>query len=90
MSKVDGAALHEVSADPMAKVLKSMAAAANAQSAQAKDSTKAPAKRRAFSHYTSLSKVGFVPFNPNKVNQDRAVEIAKFGNSEDKAFFGQQ
>lgn len=38
--------------------------------------------------YASLSKTGFVPFNPNKVNQDRCVEVVKFQHDDNKAVFG--
>ena len=68
-SKVDGHAGDDVK-DPLTKVLKSMAAssAAPAQAAAAAPagaaSSSAPKKRRVFSHYSSLSKVGYVPFNP--------------------------
>lgn len=61
--------------------------AAKAISSAAATSPVAP-KKRLFSHYATLSKVGYVPFNPSKVNQDRTVEVVKFGGSEDKAFFG--
>jgi len=83
--------------DPLTRVLKSMAASntvpAQAQSgvpASSSGPLTAKSKRRIapFSHYASLSKVGYVPFNPNKVNQDRGVEIVKFGGHDEKAFFG--
>jgi hypothetical protein len=88
-SKLDGHSTNSEVNDPLTKVLKSMAAssAAPAQAPSAAASSAGKLKRRTFSHYSSLSKVGFVPFNPNKVNQDRSIEIAKFGNSEEKAFF---
>jgi len=44
-------------------------------------------KQRIFHSYSSLSRVGFVPFNPNKVNQDRPCELVTFGGLEEKAFF---
>lgn len=44
--------------------------------------------QRVFTKYASLSKVGYVPFNPSKVNQDRAAEVINFGNQEHQAFFG--
>lgn len=92
-SKLDGHSTDDTVKDPLTKVLKSMAAsnAAPAQAAAATSSAAVAApkpKKRIFSHYVSLSKVGHIPFNPNKVNQDRTVEIVKFGNSDDKAFFG--
>lgn len=43
---------------------------------------------RCFKHYASLSKVGYVPFNPHKVNQDRAMEVTRFGDDDEKALFG--
>jgi len=43
---------------------------------------------RVFSKYAALSKVGFVPFNLTKVNQDRALEMVKFGGHETRALFG--
>lgn len=100
-SKLDGHSTDSEVKDPLTKVLKSMAAAnaapaaggANTAAAGASASSTASAKsavqkRRTFSHYSSLSKVGYVPFNPNKVNQDRSIEVVKFGGSDDKAFFG--
>ena len=42
---------------------------------------------RTFSHYASLSKVGYIPYNPAKVNQDRAVELVRFNNSDSQALF---
>jgi len=36
----------------------------------------------------SITKTGYVPFNPNKVNQDRFCEIINFGQDENKALFG--
>ena len=66
-SKVDGHAGDDVK-DPLTKVLKSMAASsaapAQAAAAPAASASSAPKKRRVFSHYSSLSKVGYVPFNP--------------------------
>lgn len=41
-----------------------------------------------FKSYAAISKVGYVPFNPHKVNQDRACKLVKFGGDEKKAFFG--
>jgi serine/threonine protein phosphatase PrpC len=41
-----------------------------------------------FSRYAAVSKVGFVPFNPHKVNQDRACKVLNFANDEEKVFFG--
>lgn len=42
-----------------------------------------------YSTFASLSKVGFVPFNNSKVNQDRAKEIVKWGGpGMNRAFFG--
>jgi len=38
--------------------------------------------------YAAMSKVGYVPFNPNKVNQDRYAEITKLGDIDSKCFFG--
>ncbi len=38
-------------------------------------------KGRAFGKFASLSKVGYVPFNPNKINQDRALEVLSFSFS---------
>ena len=47
------------------------------------------ADRPIYSEFYSLSKVGFVPWGTTtKVNQDRACEVAPFGKSKDKAFFG--
>jgi len=43
--------------------------------------------RAAFVSFASLSKVGFVPFNNAKVNQDRAMVNIKFDGSEAKALF---
>lgn len=45
-------------------------------------------KKRPFKSSAWLSKVGFVPFNPNKVNQDRAIEVSPFAGDEERAFFG--
>ena len=42
---------------------------------------------RVFSHYSSLSKVGYIPYNPAKVNQDRALELVRFNNSDSQALF---
>lgn len=41
-----------------------------------------------FTRYAALSKVGYVPFNSNKVNQDRACKVLNYGNDENKVFFG--
>eukprot|EP01006_Ploeotia_vitrea_P023221 TRINITY_DN55665_c0_g1_i2.p1 TRINITY_DN55665_c0_g1~~TRINITY_DN55665_c0_g1_i2.p1 ORF type:complete len:337 (-),score=193.33 TRINITY_DN55665_c0_g1_i2:164-1174(-) len=41
-----------------------------------------------FSAFASLSKVGFIPFNNNKVNQDKAGYTVDFQDSSDKAWFG--
>jgi serine/threonine protein phosphatase PrpC len=43
--------------------------------------------KRVYKSFYSISKVGYVPFNPSKVNQDRACEVAPFGRAKDKAFF---
>jgi len=95
--KVDGHAADGASSDPLVKVLNSMrnttaapaqASVSSAAAAGASAGSAAKAKRKPFSHFASLSKVGYVPFNPNKVNQDRSVEIARFMNNDDKAFFG--
>ena len=40
-----------------------------------------------FSHYSSLSKVGYIPYNPAKVNQDRALELVRFNGSDTQALF---
>ena len=40
-----------------------------------------------FSHYSSLSKVGYIPYNPAKVNQDRALELVRFNGSDNQALF---
>jgi serine/threonine protein phosphatase PrpC len=45
-------------------------------------------KQPIFTRYAALSKVGYVPFNPNKVNQDRAMKMVNFGGDESKALFG--
>ena len=42
---------------------------------------------RVFSHYSSLSKVGYIPYNPAKVNQDRALELVRFNGSDSQALF---
>ena len=42
---------------------------------------------RVFSHYASLSKVGYIPYNPAKVNQDRALELVRFQQSDSQALF---
>ena len=42
---------------------------------------------RAFSHYSCLSKVGYIPYNPGKVNQDRALEVLRFNGSDSQALF---
>lgn len=44
--------------------------------------------RIAYTSFYSLSKVGYVPFNQGKVNQDRACEVAPFGKAKEKALFG--
>jgi serine/threonine protein phosphatase PrpC len=44
--------------------------------------------KEVYKSFFSLSKVGFVPFNPYKVNQDRACEVAPFGKHKERAFFG--
>jgi hypothetical protein len=50
---------------------------------------RASAANIVYSTYASLSKVGYVPFNNTKVNQDRATELVKFGGDEKhQAFFG--
>lgn len=38
--------------------------------------------------YMSISKVGYVPFNSNKVNQDRVTRFAGLGPKKDCYFFG--
>lgn len=53
----------------------------NAEASERKEKT-------IFTQFHSLSKVGFVPYSSGKVNQDRACEVAPFGKSKDKAFFG--
>ena len=40
-----------------------------------------------FSHYSSLSKVGYIPYNPAKVNQDRALELVRFNAADNQALF---
>jgi serine/threonine protein phosphatase PrpC len=54
-------------------------------------SEKTPSKKEAsrpFTRYAALSKVGYVPFNPHKVNQDRYCEVLKLGDAEHKCMFG--
>lgn len=51
------------------------------------DVVSSPTTKAPFQSYYSLSKVGYVPFNPSKANQDRACEVAPFGRAKDKAFF---
>lgn len=46
-----------------------------------------PITRRVFSHFASLSKVGYIPFNPHKVNQDRALEVLRFNQSNNQSLF---
>lgn len=41
-----------------------------------------------FARYAASSKVGHVPFNPHKVNQDRACKVLNFGGDDEKVFFG--
>jgi hypothetical protein len=69
-----------LSQDPLVKVLKSLsnasaapaqnhaapASAGGASAAAAASTAVAKSSRKAFSRYASLSKVGYVPFNPNK------------------------
>ena len=62
------------------------ASSALSASASAQSSFSSP-PRRLFSHYASLSKVGYIPYNPAKVNQDRAVELLRFNQSERQALF---
>ena len=50
-------------------------------------SSTSPTHARTFSHYASLSKVGFIPYNPAKVNQDRAVELTRFNHTDTQALF---
>jgi len=63
-------------------------AAAAAASSAAAPAQPAERKETLIREYYSLSKVGYVPYNPGKVNQDRACEVVPFGKSRDKAFFG--
>jgi serine/threonine protein phosphatase PrpC len=44
--------------------------------------------RTPFSAFASLSRVGMVPFNSNKVNQDRVCHAVALGGREDAALFG--
>ncbi len=41
-----------------------------------------------FKKYCAKSKVGFMQFNPGKVNQDRAMEVPKVGGRDDRSLFG--
>jgi len=50
--------------------------------------TKSETVNKIVSKTVTLSKTGFVPFNPNKVNQDRFSDIVNYGNDPSKAFFG--
>jgi len=43
---------------------------------------------KCFDKFSLYSHVGFVPFNPNKVNQDRGLAVAPYCRMEEKAFFG--
>jgi serine/threonine protein phosphatase PrpC len=43
---------------------------------------------RPFAKFATLSKTGYIPFNPEKVNQDRACEVISFGGDHGRAFFG--
>lgn len=41
-----------------------------------------------FKRYSVRSKVGYMEFNPSKVNQDRPMEVAKVGGRDDRSLFG--
>eukprot|EP00455_Lapot_gusevi_P009038 TRINITY_DN1400_c0_g1_i4.p1 TRINITY_DN1400_c0_g1~~TRINITY_DN1400_c0_g1_i4.p1 ORF type:complete len:413 (+),score=134.09 TRINITY_DN1400_c0_g1_i4:146-1384(+) len=41
-----------------------------------------------FHSYFARSKVGYMAFNPHKVNQDRALDVVNFGGRADRALFG--
>jgi len=43
---------------------------------------------KVISKTVTLSKTGFVPFNPNKVNQDRFSDVVNYNSDENKVFFG--
>lgn len=44
--------------------------------------------RSAWSKFATISHVGFVPFNPDKVNQDRVICDTGFAGSQSRAFLG--
>ncbi len=64
-----------------ADIIKNVLENAEQASAEKKD-------QHIYTDFFSLSKVGYVPYNPDKTNQDRACEVAPFGKAKDKAFFG--
>ena len=43
---------------------------------------------KVFKSYAEKSKVGLVPFNPSKVNQDRALSVTHLWESDSYALFG--
>jgi len=48
----------------------------------------AVAEQKCFEKFAFYSHVGFVPFNSNKVNQDRGIAVSPFCQTEAKSFFG--
>jgi hypothetical protein len=49
---------------------------------------KGSTSRSCFKSYVAKSKVGYMQFNPGKVNQDRAMEVPKVGGRDDRSLFG--
>lgn len=49
---------------------------------------KSAAGKPIWGQWATVTRVGFVPFNQSKVNQDRAMEVANFNKQKDRAFFG--
>lgn len=57
-------------------------------SSSSSSSTAPAGGKRPYIKAALLSKIGYVPFNPGKVNQDRGIEVCPFGGSEEKVVFG--
>lgn len=53
-----------------------------------RQATQSSTKTKCFKSYHTLSKVGYVPFNNKKVNQDRPMAVSPFMQKDNKAVFG--